>query len=122
MSSDLSPRPPQGADPINEFLPPPQASVLQDDALAAIQPSFHTTLLDTSVFPVTENQVPRPTLLAPSALASDRPVPHPTFLPPSDNPIPPPSVSVLKSDTLSSLSIPKRPNLVRPMPQQPSNG
>ncbi|MBE9099365.1 hypothetical protein [Vacuolonema iberomarrocanum] len=122
MSSDFLPRPPQGADPIDECLPPPRSSVLQDDALAAIQPPLHTTLLDTSVFPTTENQVPRPTLLAPSALASDRPVPHPSFLPPSDGPIPPPSVSVLKPDILSSLSIPKRPNLVRPMPEQPSNG
>ncbi|MEO1211432.1 MAG: hypothetical protein AAFX78_18090 [Cyanobacteria bacterium J06638_20] len=122
MSSDLSPRPPQGADPIDEVLPPPRSSVLQDNALATIQPPLHTTLLDTSVFPTTENQVPRPTLLEPSALASDRPAPHPTFLPPSDDPIPPPSVSVLKSDTLSSLSVPKRPNLVRPMPKQPSNG
>jgi len=96
--------------------------VLPKDALAAIQPPLHTTLLDTSVFPTSKNQVPRPTLLDPSALASDRPVPRMSILPESKDTIPPPpSVSVLKSDVLSSLSTPKLPNLVRPMPEQPNS-
>lgn len=121
MSSDMSPRPPQGAEPVYDLLPPPHASVLPEHALAAIQPSFHTTLLDTSVFPTTENQVPRPTLLSPSALASDRPVPRMTILPESKDMVPPPSVSVLPQGTLTSLPTPKLPNLVRPMPKQPGS-
>lgn len=122
MSSDYSPlpsqQPPRGADPVDAVLPPPHASVLPEQALAAIQPPLHTTLLDLSVFPTTENQVPRPTLLPSEALGSDRPAPSVSVLPATDPPVPPPTgVSVLPPETLPALPTPKRPNLVRPMPQ-----
>jgi len=121
MNADGSLTPPRGADPVDAFLPPPQESVLIDSSLAAIKPQTHTTLLDTSVFPVAPNQTPPPTLLPPSSLASQQPVPKVSILPENRDPqAPPPQrhTSVLDTDLFPSTPPPKLPNLVRPMPKK----
>lgn len=117
MTSNMSP--PQGANPVDDFLPPPRSSVLTEGSVAGIPPQQHTTLIDTAVYPVEPNQIPRPTLLKENQLPPSLEPPSMSILPEAATPqtIPPPKVSVLPSDLLDSLSVPKRPNLVRPMPK-----